>query len=97
MLARALESGMKTLPIIEHLDVIEHRRFGLRTGTEAAVEAAVMDVLDLERGKDTLHRRVVQAVPASAHGLNDAVPLQHGSIRLSSVLHAAVRMMDQTL
>src|SRR3954451_3201445 len=31
------ESGMQPLPVVEHLDVIEHGRFGLRTGAEAAV------------------------------------------------------------
>jgi hypothetical protein len=56
----------------------------------------VMNVFDLERSKDALHRRIVQAVAAPAHRLDDAVPLQHGPIGLSGVLHAAVRMMDQT-
>jgi hypothetical protein len=37
------DGGMKTLPIIEHLDVIEHGRFGLLTGAEAAL----VNVLDL--------------------------------------------------
>src|SRR5215218_4477066 len=32
-----VESGMKTLPIVEHLDIIEHRRFRLFAGAEAAV------------------------------------------------------------
>jgi len=66
---------MKTLPVVEHLDVIEHCRFRLL----ASAEAAVMDVLDLDRGKHAFHVCIVQAVAAAAHRLNDAVPLQNGS------------------
>ena len=83
---------MQPLPIIEHLDVVEHRRFGLRAGAEAAV----INMLDLERGKDALHRRVVQAIAASAHGLNDAVPRQHRPIGLGGILHPPVAMVGQT-
>src|SRR4051794_23837423 len=77
-----VESGMKTLPILDRLDITEPRRFRLFAGAEAAV----VDVLDLKRGKHALHRCIVQAVPAAAHRLNDAVPLQHRPIRLSGVL-----------
>ncbi len=54
-----------------------------------------MDVLRLERGEEALHGRVVQAVAAAAHGLGDAVPLQHRAVRLGRVLHAAVTVVDQ--
>src|SRR3954463_6214413 len=51
---------VEPLPIIEDLDVLEHRRPGLRTGPETGV----VDVLFLERGEEGLHGRVVEAVPA---------------------------------
>ena len=86
------DAGMQTLPVIEHLDVIEHGRFGCLAGGEPAV----MNMLDLERGKHALHGCIVQAVATAAHGLKEAVTLQHGPIRLRSILHAAIAVMDQT-
>jgi len=38
---------------------------------------------------------VIEAVAAAAHGLRDAVPLQHRAIRLGGVLHAAITVVDQ--
>src|SRR5215217_7727729 len=70
------------LPVIEDLDVVEHRCPGLCAGAKMDL----MDVLDFERGEEALHRRVVQTVPAPAHGLNDAVSLQHGVVGLRGVL-----------
>ena len=37
----------------------------------------------------------VEAVPAPAHGLRDAVPLQHRPAGLGGVLHAVVAAVDQ--
>src|SRR3954454_7938586 len=48
----------QTLPIVEDLDILEHRRFRLRTGAEADV----VDVLLLQRGEEALHWRVVCAL-----------------------------------
>src|SRR4051794_29023482 len=45
-----------------------------------------MDPLRLERGKEALHGRVVQAIAASAHRWLDAMPLQYRPIRPSGVL-----------
>src|SRR5437763_16761990 len=64
------QGRVQTLPIVEDLDILEHRRPGLRTGAEAGL----VDVLLLERGEEALHRRVIQAVAAPAHRLLDAVP-----------------------
>src|SRR3954454_15009215 len=85
------DGRMQTLPIVEDFDVFEHGRPRLLAGAEAEL----VDVLRLERGEEALHRRVVQAVAAAAHGLRDAVPLQHRAIRLGGVLHAAVAVVDQ--
>src|SRR3954466_14893241 len=54
------QGRVQTLPVVEDLDILEHRR--RRTGAEADV----VDVLLLERGEEALHRRVVQAVAAPA-------------------------------
>src|SRR3954451_17850748 len=67
------QGRVQALPVVEDLDVLEHRRLRLRTGAEADA----VDVLLLERGEEALHRRVVQAVAAPAHRLLDPVPLQH--------------------
>src|SRR4051812_44200868 len=64
------QGRVQTLPVVEDLDVLEHRRPGLRTGAEMDV----VDVLLLERGEEALHRRVVETVAAPAHRLLDAVP-----------------------
>src|SRR3954469_24761836 len=64
------QGRVQMLPVVEDLDVLEHRRPGLRPGAEMDV----VDVLLLERGEAGLHRRVVEAVAAPAHRLLDAVP-----------------------
>jgi hypothetical protein len=48
---------VKTLPIVEDLDVVE--RCGL--GFLAGAKAELVDVFDLEGGEETFHRRVVEA------------------------------------
>src|SRR5919107_5260958 len=58
------QGRVEALPVVEHLHVVEHGRLRLRAGAEADV----VDVLRLERGEEARHRRVVEAVPAPAHG-----------------------------
>ena len=82
---------MQTLPIVEDFDVFEHGRLRLLAGAEADL----VDVLRLERGEEALHGRVIEAVAAAAHGLRDAVPLQHRPVGLGRVLHTAVAVVDQ--
>src|SRR3954471_5616029 len=76
------QGRVQTLPVVEDLDVLEHRRPGLRPGAEMDV----VDVLLLERGEEGLHRRVVEAVALAAHRLLDAAPLQDLAVGLGSVL-----------
>ena len=71
--------------VVEDLQVLEDRRPGLLAGAEADL----VDVFDLERGEEALHGRVVEAVPAPAHGLHDAMPLEDGPVGLRGVLHPA--------
>jgi hypothetical protein len=82
---------MQTYPVVKDLEVFEDRRLRLLAGAETDL----VDVLRLERGEEALHGRVIEAVAAAAHGLRDAVPLQHRAIRLGGVLHAAVAVVDQ--
>src|SRR5919107_3090710 len=58
------DSRMQALPVVEDFDVFEHGRLRLLTGAETDL----VDVLGLERGEEALHRRVVKAVAAAAHG-----------------------------
>src|SRR3954469_11503310 len=88
----ALADGrILTLPVAEDFDVFEHGCLRLLAGAEADL----VDVLRLERGEEALHGRVIEAVAAAAHGLRDAVPLQHRAIRLGGVLYTAVAVVDQ--
>src|SRR5689334_1739749 len=48
------QARVQALPVVEDLDVIEHRRPGFRAGAEMDV----VDVLLLERGEEALHGRV---------------------------------------
>jgi hypothetical protein len=77
------QSRVQPLPIVEHLDVVEHRGSRLRT----SAELGRVDGLRLERSEEALHRRIIETIAPPAHGRPDAVPLQHGPIRTRSVLH----------
>src|SRR3954468_18581830 len=81
----------QALPIVKHLDVLEHRGPRLRAGAEPGL----MNALRLERGEEALHGRIIQAIAASAHRLLDAMPLQHRPIRPSGVLRSAVAVMNE--
>src|SRR3954464_3968572 len=83
--------AVQALPVVEDLDILEHRRPGLRPGAEMDV----VDVLLLQRGEEALHRRVVETVALAAHRLLDAVPLQDLAVGLGSVLDPSVTVMDQ--
>src|SRR4051794_6207035 len=76
------QSRVRALPVVEDLDVLEHRRLRLRTGAEADV----VDVLLLQRGEEAVHGRVVEAVPLAAHRLLDAVSSQDLAVGLRGVL-----------
>lgn len=73
---------MEALAIVEDLEVVEQRRPGL----VASAVTSLVDVLDLERGEQAFHGRVVEAIAFAAHGLRDAMPLQHCPVGLGSVL-----------
>src|SRR3954451_25342807 len=58
------QGRVQALPVVEDLDILEHRRLRLRTGAEADV----VDVLLLERGEEALRRGSV-SVRASKYRL----------------------------
>src|SRR4051795_8602293 len=76
------QGRVQALPIVKHLDVLEHRGPRLRAGAEPGL----MNALRLERGEEALHGRIIQAIAASAHRLLDAMSLQHRPIRPRRVL-----------
>lgn len=85
------QGRVQALPVVEHLHILEYCCPGLRTG----MEAGVMDVLLLERGKEALHRSVVETIAAPAHRLPDGVPLQHATVGLSGILHTPIAVVGQ--
>src|SRR5262245_2913509 len=86
------EVGVTTLPVVEHLDVLEDRQ----TCRLTSRKPAPMNQLELERREEALHHRVVPAVPASAHAAHDAASSQRVLVDLARVLRPAVRVMVQT-
>src|SRR5215212_6348624 len=57
------QGRVQALPIVKHLDVLEHRRPRLRAGAEPGL----MDALRLERGEEALHGRIIETIAAPAH------------------------------
>src|SRR5215207_4216303 len=71
------QGRVQALPIVEYLDILEHRGPRLRAGAELGR----MGALRFERGEEALHGRIVEAIPPPAHRLLDPMPLQHRPIR----------------
>src|SRR3954454_10165808 len=57
------QGRVQALPLVKHLDVLEHRRPRLRAGAEPGL----MDALRLERGEEALHGRIIETIAAPAH------------------------------
>lgn len=83
---------MQPLAILEHLDVLEHRRAGLGLGAEVLV----VDHLGLQFAPERLDHRVVITVARAAHARLDAVVIQQLAVAAAGVLHAAVGVMQKT-
>src|SRR4051812_45822581 len=78
----AAESGMQALSIVEHLNVVEHP-----TLASSRVQKRLWWTCSTLSAASKLSMGVVEAVPASAHGLNNGMSLQHDPIGLDSALH----------
>jgi hypothetical protein len=87
----AARGRAQALPFVEDLDILEHRRPGLRP----AAEVDVVDVLLLGRGEEALRRRVVGTVALAAHRPLDAVPLQGSAAGLGGVPDPPVTVTDR--
>src|ERR1700730_4673241 len=82
---------MRSLPVVEDLDVLE----GLAACVRARLEGAVSDELLLEGRKETLRHRVVPAVALAAHALTNLVAPDAASESVARGLGGAVAMQDQ--
>ena len=77
--------------IIKPLDELDYITASFVAGTVLTP----MDAFDLQRMKEAFHGRVIVRVTATAHTLNDAVPLQAHTKELTRVLNTAIRMVDK--
>ena len=82
---------MSPLPVVEQLDVLRDLAASLRTG----LVAPVMYQLILQRPPDTLHRRVVIAIPLPTHGRGQAELPQLLLIVLRTIVGPTVGVVDQ--
>src|SRR5271166_1355584 len=62
-----------------------------------ASKVAAVNTLDFERTKKCFHRRVIVTTPSRAHAGNDPLSFEQLPIGGAGVLHAPIRMMDQSL
>src|SRR5882757_2171821 len=87
------ERRVLTPRIVETLDVVKY--ISSRFVSSRIILAA--RPLGFHTREEALHRRVVPAIPASAHAAFDAMSLQVILKILTRVLTALVRMVEQTL
>ena len=83
---------MNSFSIVEALDPLKHPRHSLAD----FYKFFVMDVFSFKRMEETLHWRIVVAVASSTHALNKSVFRDFGAKIMAGILHAAVRMKDET-
>src|SRR3990172_11166963 len=79
-------------PVVKHLDVLEQTLASFVSG----LIPFVMHEFLLQGRKETFHRGVVPTVPFPAHGTRDGMLPQEGLVMLTGVLHASIRMRDET-
>jgi len=75
--------------VVEHFDVVEQCHLGFAAALEMLAE------LELHRGEETLHHRVVIAVAATADAAGDAVGRQPALVVLAGVGAALIRVVQQ--
>src|SRR5437588_11846849 len=84
---------MTTSRVVEPFDVIEDVRASF---VSCAIPAAI-HALNLERGEEAFHRRIVPAITATAHAATNAMLSQQSLELLRRVLAALIGMMQQLL
>src|SRR5579859_7860470 len=82
---------MRSLPVVEDLDVFE----GLAASVSAALEGAVSHELFLEGREEALRHGVVPTVALAAHARAHLVAPESASEGATGVLRAAVAVEDQ--
>src|SRR5659263_249240 len=85
------EVRVPTLPIVEHLDVIEQVPPGLRS----CGVVPMMNPILFQRREETLRHRVVVTVPLAAHAADQPVFFQQGPVIPAGVLAPAVGVVEQ--
>ena len=83
---------MKTLTIVEDLDVLKEIRFRLPSRTVASM----MNQILLERSKEAFHRGVVVDIARTAHAGQRFMGGQKMLVASAGILAAAVGMVKQT-
>jgi len=82
---------MQPLPIIEHLDELEHLRPRVLTG----VVVALMDELILQRAEEAFDLCVVVAVAFPTHAGDEPGLLHQSLIRLTRIQRPLIGVMNQ--
>src|SRR5437867_4032810 len=82
---------MQPLPIIEHLDELEH----LRASVVAGVIVPLMDQLIFERTEEALDHGVVVTIPLATHAGHKASLLDQPLIRDTGVQRPLIGVMNQ--
>ena len=83
---------MAPLAIVEDLDVLKECGSGLTPCSEPGS----MHELSFERAEEALHGSIVETIALSAHGGLDAMEPEQLAIVVASVLHTAIRVVDQS-
>jgi len=73
---------MQALSVVKHLNIVEYLGSCLIT----ICKARSVYMFLLQRRKEALHRRIVQAIAAPAHGLGDAMPRQYCAVGCGRIL-----------
>src|SRR3954465_15777518 len=84
---------MSAVSGVKHLNIVGY--FGLCLITICKARSIYM--LLLQRRKEALHRRIVQAIAAPTHGLGDAMPRPHGTVGCGRILDTTIAVMDQPI
>ena len=82
---------MPSLAVVEDVNVLGDLALSLVTG----FIAAMMHQFILERAPETLHRRVVIAVPPARHRGAQAELLQPGLVGMRAILGSAIGVMEE--
>jgi len=83
---------MSSAPVVKQLDVFKDGAFSLTSGSEGVIVKPFHFQLTPKR----FHRGVVVAVSLSAHAANETIASQQLLILFAGILHAPVRMNQQT-